>query len=84
MVASDSTNGRLLTSAAHVKWTNAAAGFLTDFNAMSAGAATWSLVCVRYFSQGQLLPNPFVRVINTSIVHQRLDSQRRRLGKEIA
>lgn len=77
------SSGHLITTQAQTLWQNAAAGFLTNFNAITAGASSWKLVCVRYFSGHQLLPNPFVRPISGSAVHRRLDSQRRRLGKEV-
>lgn len=83
ITSTDLASGHLITSTAQLAWKNAAAGFLTNFNAMTVGGSSWKLVCVRYFSQHQLLPNPFVRLIGGSDVHRRLDSQRRRLGKEV-
>jgi len=76
------TNGRLLTTAGHTAYLNAAAGFLTNMNAMTAGGSSWRMCCVRYFSQHQLLANPLVRTITGQSVHGRIDTQRRRLGKE--
>ena len=77
------TGGRLLTTAGHTAYLNAAAGFLTNMNAMTAGGSSWQMVCVRYFSQHQLLANPLVRTITGQSVHGRIDTQRRRLGKEV-
>jgi len=77
------TNGRLLTTAGHTAYLNAAAAFLTNMNAMTAGGSSWQMCCVRYFSQHQLLANPLVRTINGQSVHGRIDTQRRRLGKEV-
>ena len=76
------TGGRLLTTAGHTAYLNAAAGFLTNMNAMTAGGSSWKMCCVRYFSQHQLLANPLVREISGQSVHGRIDTQRRRLGKE--
>ena len=77
------TGGRLLTTAGHTAYLNAAAGFLTNMNAMTAGGSSWQMCCVRYFSQHQLLANPLVRTITGQSVHGRIDTQRRRLGKEV-
>lgn len=83
LMSQDLVNNRTLTTAAHTRWFNNASAFLTDFNAMTAGASSWKLVCVRYFSGKVLLPNPYVRPISAAVVHQRVDSMRRRLGKEV-
>ena len=77
------TGGRLLTVAGHTTYLNAASAFLTDMNAITAGASSWQMCCVRYFSQHQLLANPLVRLIGGQSVHGRIDTQRRRLGKEV-
>jgi hypothetical protein len=79
----DVTGGRLLTTAGHTAYLNAAAAFLTNMNAIAAGASSWQMCCVRYFSQHMLLANPLVRVIGGQSVHGRIDTQRRRLGKEV-
>ena len=83
IVAGNLSQGRLLTTAGHTQYLNAAAAFLTNMNAITAGASSWKMVCVRYFSQHQLLPNPLVRLIGSEAVHGRIDTQRRRLGKEV-
>jgi len=75
--------GRLLTTGGHTNYLNAAAAFLTNMNAITAGASSWKMCCVRYFSQHQLLANPLVRIIGGQSVHGRIDTQRRRLGKEV-
>ena len=80
----DVTGGRLLTTTGHTQYLNAAAAFLTNMNAIAAGASSWQMCCVRYFSQHQLLANPLVRVIGGQSVHGRIDTQRRRLGKEVS
>jgi len=81
--ASMTANGRLLTTAGKTAYLNAAAGFLTNMNAITAGGSSWKMCCVRYFSQHQLLANPLVRLIGGQSVHGRIDTQRRRLGKEV-
>lgn len=63
---------------------NAANGFHAAINALTTAGTTWQHVAVRYFSQNQVLPNPYVRPVNGTVVHTRVDTQRRRLGKESA
>lgn len=62
----------------------AANGFRLDCNALTAGGLTWSLVCVRYFQNHALLPDPAVRTITAAVCRTRIDSMRRRTGKEAA
>lgn len=60
----------------------AAAGFLTDVNAMTSGTITIALAMVSYYSHNQLRPLGLPYLITGSDVHNRVDTQRRRLGKE--
>lgn len=62
----------------------AAAGFLADVKALtSVGVFTaLDLCCVHYVSGGHLLTTPLVDKITSSVVDSRIDSQRRRLGKD--
>jgi hypothetical protein len=62
----------------------AADGFLTGMTDITAGGLVWEMVCVRYFSHGQLLTTPLIRDITAATVHNRVDTMRRRLGKELA
>jgi hypothetical protein len=79
---SDYTGGRLLTTTKQTALSAAASGYLTSLGAIVAGSTTWYPVAVRYWSQHALLPTPLQRYIVDAAVHQRIDSQRRRLGKE--
>lgn len=78
----DYTGGRLLTSGKQTALSSAATGYLTSLGNMVAGSTTWYPVAIRYWSQGQLFPEPKQRYIVDAAVHNRIDSQRRRLGKE--
>lgn len=65
--------------------TAAAAGlgaFRTAINASTTGTATNQLVGVSYHTAHALRPTPVVVPINAVAVHGRIDTQRRRLGKE--
>lgn len=62
--------------------TNARA-FRTQVNSINQGGTTFKLCAVRYISGGQQLATPLVLLVQDAIVHTRIDSQRRRLGKEI-
>lgn len=65
--------------------TAAAAGlnaFRTALNGMSVGTAPVVMSGVSYFSGHQQRPSPLVVAITSAAVHGRIDTQRRRLGKE--
>jgi len=69
--------------AAHVTSLKAAAaGFITDVNTFTSGTILVTFASVSYFHQGQLRPTGIPYPIVGSDVHNRVDSQRRRLGKE--
>lgn len=61
---------------------SAAGSFLADIEAIGVGGRTYVPVCVHYFRHGALLTPPLVDNITGAAVHPRMDSQRRRLGKE--
>lgn len=82
MSTADITNGHTWTGAFVNLALASARGFRSAVNAITTGGFQWSLVCVRYFSHHALLVDPLVRVINDAQVHSRVDTMRRRLGKE--
>lgn len=57
--------------------------FRTSMNASASGGTTFKMVCVKYYEDKQLLVTPKVLLIADALVHDRIDTQRRRLGKEI-
>jgi hypothetical protein len=63
--------------------TTSANAFLTAVNALTFTSMTTIALCaVSYFSGHVLRPIPQVDLISSVLVHNRVDSQRRRLGKE--
>lgn len=62
---------------------SAAAALRTAVNGVTTSAGTAKLACVHYYRGGALLATPLVSQISGVSVDRRLDSQRRRLGKDI-
>jgi len=58
--------------------------FRVAINALSVGTATCQLVGLSYFTAHALRPTPLPVPIDAVVVHGRIDTQRRRLGKEVA
>lgn len=81
----DITSGRLLNGSTVTAYQGAAAAFRTAVNTLSLNGSTLTLCGVRYFPTGEGVvrtsgrPFPF----GVPAVHGRLDTQRRRLGKEV-
>jgi len=70
--------------------TAAAQNFMTQIAAITIGGQPAALWTVRYYGQGGStkvppvpLPQPIPLAVLSAVVHTRMDSQRRRLGKEI-
>lgn len=61
-----------------------ASSFRAAINAIAIGATTYKLAIVSYTSGGLPRPTPFVLLVQGNAVHGRIDSQRRRLGREVA
>lgn len=87
----DTTNGRTLVNTSAQDYASAAALFRTNVNSMSWANGPVVLCGVRYFPTGfDTSGKPLVKTtgqrrdFNIPIVHTRLDTQRRRLGKELA
>lgn len=62
----------------------AADGFLTDVNAITTGGITYKLVCLSYTRDKVALAVPVPYTIQSGLVDHRPDTQRRRLGRDIA
>jgi hypothetical protein len=60
-------------------WTN----FRTAISNLPGTQAPFSLVGVRYTGKDTTIQYPFVISLNPPAVHPRVDSQRRRLGREL-
>lgn len=61
---------------------NGATAFRTAVNALVLGGSTQRLVCVHRIQNGVQLPEPIVDVITGNTVDSRIDTQRRRLGRD--
>lgn len=66
------------------------AGWVQDVNAMTAGSTTWSLQMLSYYTHNEAKQpiyrpgGPVPYPVLGAVVHTRIDSQRRRLGREAA
>jgi len=78
----DIQNGNSLTPSAVTALTTAAAGYLAATTLQTSGALTWSLAMLSYRHNNAPRPTPLTFVVTSGVVHNRLDTQRRRLGKE--
>jgi hypothetical protein len=61
---------------------SAATSFRLGINSIAVGGTTFVLAIVSYTSGGLPRPTPFVFPVQGNAVHSRVDTQRRRLGKE--
>lgn len=61
---------------------SAANGFLSDLSGSSIGGASLQLGVPSYYNNCQLRPVPLWFPFSGALIHERLDSQRRRSGKE--
>jgi hypothetical protein len=71
-----------LTTAAATAYSSAGAGLATDVATLTLGSSAVHLGGVSYYSHYAFRPTPLFFTYNGCTVHTRLDSQRRRLGKE--
>lgn len=62
----------------------AADSFLDDVNAITAGGSTYKLVCLSYVRNKIALVPPVPYTIQSVVVDHRPDTQRRRLGRDLA
>jgi len=83
-VIADVTGGNRWTDAFVTAADSAAAAFLVAVNALSIGGATYKMVCLSYTRNKVALIPPVPYSIQSSLVDHRPDSQRRRMGRDIA
>jgi hypothetical protein len=84
--ASAYTNGSTISNTVANNYKNSYTAFINAINALTTGGATWDVVSVGFYQsaagvQSYRIP-PEVLKITAVKVHTRLDTQRRRLGKE--
>lgn len=86
----DITGGRVVSAATKTRLETAATSFIAQLKSQSVPTGGLTLQMVRYFGNGSStsnppvpLPTPIVGDILAGKVHDRSDSMRRRLGKEI-
>lgn len=61
------------------------AAWLTAVNALTfTSMPTITLVCLSYYAGGTLRATPFADPVSSIVVHSRVDTMRRRLGKELS
>jgi len=83
-VVADVTGGNRWTDGFVASADTAAAAFLTAMNAITEGGATYKMVCLSYVRNKIKLTTPVPYTIQSSLVDHRPDTQRRRLGRDIA
>jgi len=83
-VIADVVGGNRWTDAFITSADSAAAAFLVAMNAISVGGSTYKMVCLSYVRNKIKLIPPVPYTIQSSLVDHRPDSQRRRLGRDIA
>lgn len=80
------TNGKTWTGTRQTAYQTAGRGWLSDINAMTTGSRTYQLCAVSYFQTVGGLPAykspPQIYVVTDIVMHSRVDTMRRRLGKE--
>lgn len=89
MIGANVVNGNQWLAAYRTALTSAASSFHTNLNALTTGGNTWVHVCLRRHatlvdgSHQVLNPAQPIPIIST-LVDSRIDSQRRRLGPDVA
>lgn len=82
-VSSDIVGGRLFTDTYVTALTSAANTFRTSVNALTSGATTYKLVCLRRIIDKVQQNPPVPLTINSALVDHRIDSQRDRMGRDL-
>lgn len=80
----DVTGGNRYTDAYVTAADAAAAAFLAALNAIAVGGSTYKMVCLSYHRSKVALAVPVPYTIQSGLVDHRPDSQRKRMGKDIA
>jgi hypothetical protein len=81
-MTNDTTNSTTWASSFRIAAQDGLTAFRTAINGASAGTAPTTLIGLSYFTQHALRPVPLAVDITGVAVHGRIDTQRRRLGKE--
>lgn len=81
-VSTQTSDARQLTTTAQTSYLNAATALRTAINGVTTSAGTAKFCCVHYYRNGALLATPLVSQIIGVAVDRRIDSQRRRLGRD--
>lgn len=82
LVSDQVSNATSITTAAQSAHAAAAAAIRTAVNAVTTSAGTAKLATVHYYRAGAVLATPLVSQITGVSVDTRIDSQRRRLGRD--
>jgi hypothetical protein len=83
LVSTDMLNPNTFSSAAVSAWQSAGSAFLAAVNAITGvGPGACTLSVVHYRKNGALLTSPLVDAITGCVVDSRIDTQRRRLGRD--
>lgn len=80
----DLLNGRMFTDAFITTADAAVGAFLSAVNAITTGGITYKLICLSYMRHKVALSPPVPYTIQSALINHRLDTQRRRLGKDVA
>jgi len=82
-VTTDISAGRLWNTSSQAAFATAASSFLNQINAITIGGSAFFMVMVSYHTNHALRPVPAVFPVVSSAVDDRIDTQRRRLGKPV-
>lgn len=83
-VQTDVVNGKTWATPFQTAMSSALASYISGMNAITVGGSPVGIFsAVRYFSNNALMGVPLVLPITASSFHTRVDTQRRRLGREI-
>lgn len=82
LTTSDLLNANTIATTRITSHATAAAAIRTAVNATAVGGGTWALGCVSYYLAGALRPTPIFRAYTGVSVDSRVDSQRRRVGRD--
>lgn len=82
-VAADTQSVRAWTTAFVTSVNNASTAYRTALNAISVSGTTYKMAVVSYVHNNAPRPTPVPFTVQSNVTHARIDTQRRRLGKEI-
>lgn len=80
----DVTGGRLWVTTFQTEVNDAATAFRNAMGGLNVAGGIYNLCSVSYRSRNAPRPTPLPFIINANVVHPRVDTQRKRLGKELA